>query len=256
MAEFEPSGETGVPSIEAQPMNFVQRLGGVFFEPKKTFEDINRKPSWFGIFLILCALVLVSMYVLQTRMDHETYMRKALQMNAFTRNLPEEQVQKIVTQPQGAFQRYSQYVFAPVGVLLTYLVTAGVLLLIFVLLGAAITFKKSLAVAIWGMAPPGIVVTLLGILFMYVKDPETLDLNPAQNIASNLGMLVSSKEHPALSSLLSSLDLFSFWTIFLLATGYVAISDRKLTMGKAVAAIVAMWAIWVLGKAGFMAFWG
>jgi len=256
MADFEPTGETGVPGSEAQPMNFVQRLGGVFFEPQKTFEDINRKPSWLGIFLIVCALALASMYVLQTRMDHETYMRKALRMSSFTRNLPEEQIQKIVTQPQGAFQRYSQWVFAPVGVLVAYLITAGVFLLVFVLLGAAITFKKSLAISVWGMAPPGIIMTLLGILFMYVKDPETLDLNPAGNIASNLGMLVSSKEHPAISSLLSSLDLFSFWTIFLLATGYVAISNRKLTMGKSVAAIVAMWAIWVLGKAGFSALWG
>jgi hypothetical protein len=91
-------------------------------------------------------------------------------------------------------------------------------------------------------------VTILSIIFMLVKDPQTLDINPAANVVSNLGALVSATEHPKLSSLLSSIDIFSVWTIFLLAVGFAACSERKLTTGKAAAGIVVLWLLYVAGK--------
>jgi hypothetical protein len=97
------------------------------------------------------------------------------------------------------------------------------------------------------------VLSLLGILFMFLKDPDTLELDPSSNVVSNLGILVARKEHPALSSLLSSIDIFSFWTIFLLAVGFAAASEKRLTRGKAMTGIVILWALVVLVKVGFKA---
>ncbi len=256
MTENQSIPEAGTQPLAQPTMSFPARLVGIYFEPQKTFEDIDKKPSWLGIFIIICAFIVSSSYVLTTRMDHETFMRKALQMNPLTRNLSEEQIKTIVAQPRSAFQKYSQYVFAPVGALLVYLIIAGVFLLVYVLMGASITYKKTLAITIWGMAPPGIILSILGIIFMFIKDPETLDLNSANNVASNPGLLVASKEHPVLASLLGSIDLFSFWTIYLLALGFTIISGRKLTMGKSAAAIVGIWLIYVFGKAGIAAIFG
>lgn len=94
---------------------------------------------------------------------------------------------------------------------------------------------------------------LLAILFMFVRDPDTLELNPAKNVASNLGILVSEKAHPVLNSILGSVDLFSFWTIALLSIGFAAVSDRKLTTKKSATMVVLLWAVWVLVKAGWSA---
>lgn len=241
---------------EAAPMNFAQRLAGIYFEPKNTFEDIRRRSSWVGIFILLSALALASQYVLTSRMDHETFMRKALQMNPMTKSMPEEQIQQVLARPQSAFQKYSAYVFAPLGILVTYLVIAGIFLAAFTLMGASIPYRKSLATTFWGMAPPGILLTLLGILMMYIKDPAELSLNPADNIVTNLGRLVSDKEHPVLASLLGSIDLFSLWTIALLAVGFATVSDGKLTTRRAAVGVVVVWGLWVLGKAGFHAMFG
>ncbi len=243
-------------SAPAEPvpaLNFGQRLSGIFFEPRATFQDVDRREGWLGIFLLICALALTSMYVLTIRIDHETYMRKALEMSPFTRNLSEPQIQEIVSRPQSAVQRYSGFVLAPVGVLVTYLVMAAALMVTFLVMGASLNFKKSFAVTIWGLAPSGIVLTLLGILFMYVKDPETLALDPGKNVASNLGLLVSDKAHPALASLLGSIDIFSAWSIALLAIGFSVISHQKLTVKSAALGVMIPWLIWVLGKAGFAA---
>jgi tetratricopeptide (TPR) repeat protein len=113
--------------------------------------------------------------------------------------------------------------------------------------------KKILSVSYWAMAPPSIVMMLLAILFMYVRDPDTLELNPAKNVASNLGMLVSEKAHPVLNSLLGSIDIFSFWTVILLSIGLAAISNRKLTTKKSATVVVLLWVVWILAKAGWSA---
>jgi hypothetical protein len=106
------------------------------------------------------------------------------------------------------------------------------------------------------MAPPGIILTALSLVFMFVKDPADIELNPAGNVASNLGLLVSDKEHPVINSLLSSIDVFSFWTIFLLSVAFAALSNRSLTVKKAATGVLILWAVWVAGKAGFFALFG
>ena len=244
--------EQAAATPEAPQMNFFQRLVGIYFEPKKTFEDINRKRSWVGIFIIVSVLAIGATYTLTSRLDHETYMRKALQMNPMTRKMTEEQIKPLLEQPPGFMERYGAFL-APINVMIAYLILGGIFLLTFILMGASLTFKKSFAVTIWAMGPPGIILTILGIVFMFVKDPSALELNPAANVASNLGLLVSESEHPVLNGVLSSIDLFSFWTICLLSLGFAAVSDRKLTTGKAATGILILWVLWVLVKAGFTA---
>lgn len=240
-------------TMDAPAMNFVQRLVGIYFEPRKTFEDVGRKGSWLGMFLIIAFLSVAASYTVTTRMDYETYMRKAMQMNPLTRNMPEEQVQRILSQPPNPFQRYSGTIFAPVGVMIVYLVLAGAFLLIFVLMGASISYKKSLAVTVWALGAPGIIHLMLSIIFLILKDPDALDLNVTNNVVSNFGPLVTEKEHPVIQSFLGSLDLFSFWAISLLAVGFSTISDRKLTTGKAATGILILWGLYVLGKLGLTA---
>jgi len=241
------------PVMETAGLSFAQRLVGVYAEPQKTFEDIGRRGGWLGMFLIIAVLASAMTYILQTRMDRETYMRKGLEMSPFTSRMSEEQKQAIISQPQSALRQYSSVVLAPIGVLVFYLLCAAVFLLAFVIMGGALNFKKSLCVTVWGMAPPGLVLSLLGILFMYLKDPDTLEIDPASNVVSNLGMLVARKEHPVLSSLLSSIDIFSLWTIFLLAVGFAAASEKRLSRGKAMTGVVIVWVLAVLIKVGFKA---
>lgn len=248
-----PAAGVAGPGEAAPTMSFFQRLIGVYFEPRKTYDDISRKPSWLGIWIIASILAIGMNYVLTTRVDHETLMRKSLAMNPMTKNLPEEQIQTIVSQPQGAFARYSQMIFAPVGVLLVYILIAAVFLLLFVLMGANISFKKSLAATFWGMGPPGIIGGIFAIIVMYLKDPVDVEVNPVANVVSNFGLLVAEKEHPVLNSLLSSIDVFSAWTIFLLSLSFAALSGSSMTVKKAATGVLIMWALWVAGKAAYFA---
>ncbi len=237
---------------EAPTMSFGQRLTGIFFEPSRTFKDIDRKATWIGIFIIVAILGIAVAYVMMSHLDTEALLRQ--QMAA--RNMSQEQINQAIAAQQGSpiirNLKYLGVVFAPVAQIVSYLVIAGVFLLVFVLMGAQLTFKKALAVTIWGMAPAGIVMSILSIALIYIKNPTTFD--PYQGIVmSNLGGLVDGKTHPILASLLGSIDLFSFWSIVLLSLGFAAISNRKLTTRKAAVGVVLLWAIFVLGKMGWRA---
>jgi hypothetical protein len=235
---------------EAPQMSFFQRLTGIFFEPKKTFEDINRKATWIGIFIIMAILGIVVAYAMVSHIDPVAMMRQ--QMEA--RNMTEAQINAAIEAQQNnplvKNLMYLGVVVAPIAQIVAYLIMAGVFLLIFMLMGAPLSFKKTLAVTIWGGAPPGIVMSVLSVVLIYVKNPE--NINAAQGIVmSNLGPLVDSKASPFLNSVLASIDLFSLWTIVMLSIGLAAISGRKLTTKKAAIGILILWVLFVLGKSGF-----
>lgn len=247
-------------TVEAPQMSFVQRLTGIYLEPTKTFEDISRKRSWLGIFLVVCVVALVANYALQARMDPADMARKGFAMSKpfLKKFMPAEQLQaaeeqaaKQALQPRGFFAKYSPIVFTPIVMYITYFILAAIFLLAFLTTGASMNIRKSFTAAIWGMGPPAILVTLLSLLFIYVKNPTDLEIAPVYNVVSNLGMLADATAHPVLNSLLSSIDLFSIWTIVLLSIGFAAMSEKKLTAAKAAVPIVALWAIWVLLKLGF-----
>jgi len=241
---------------EAASMNFLQRLAGVYFEPKKTFQDINSKPSWIAIFVVLAAMLAASSYVASTRVDVGAVTRKTLE--SLPIRMSEEQINQAVEQAEAQQQRrgpvgmlFSSLV-TPITVLILYLILAGIFLLTFMIAGAQLKYKKALAITIWGLSPPSIVQQILSAIVLFIKEPGTVD--PTEGvIMTNLGSLVDAKAHAVLNSIASSLDLFTIWGIALLSIGFAAISDKKLTPKKAAGGIVTLWILYVLVKAGYRA---
>jgi len=72
--------------------------------------------------------------------------------------------------------------------------------------------------------------------------------NPA---ATNLGALIDPVTSPVLYALLSSIDVFTFWSLILMAIGLPCIS--KVKRGTATAIVFGWFAFWVLVKMGIAA---
>ncbi len=250
------SPETNPPAAEGQRLNFVQRLVGIYISPQETFEDIVRKGSWLPMYLILAILTCTMIYLVPVRLGPDLYkekVRETIEGSFMAGRMTPEQLNQAVEQSLSPGRRYFGLAITPVIQLAVFVIVAAACLLIFVLLGAQINFKKSMAVTMWGMVPPGIVSILLSILVMFAKDPSTLDADPSNILTSNLGMLASRKEQPILHSLLGSFDVFSLWTIILLSIGFSVASGGKLSKGKSAAGILALWVVYVLGKLGVTA---
>jgi hypothetical protein len=249
-------------AAEAPHMSFFERLVGIFFEPGRTFEDIRRNRSWLAMLLLVSLVSVCVNYTLQWRMDPADMALKGLAMSKpiLKKFLGPEQMaqaeaqaEQRALQPRGLWSKYSPIVLTPVMMFITYFVIAAILLLAYVLMSAGINLRKAFTATLWGMSPPAIVVTLLSLIFIFVKDPKDLDIVPIYNVISNLGLLVDFGTHPVLNSLLSSIDLFTIWTIVLLSLGFSAMSEKKLSPGKAAVPLVCLWGVWVLLKMGFWA---
>ncbi len=257
--------EGAVVDAGSAQMSFSQRLFGIYLEPTKTFSDISKKRTWVAMFVLMCIVTLISSYVLTARMDPADQAVKGLAMmkpifkkfmSAEALAQMEDQAAKRAAEPRSFLQKVAPIVTTPIAMYIAYVILTTVFLLAFMITGAGLTFRKCFTTVVWGTGPPGILVALLSILFIFLKNPTDLEIAPINNVVSNLGPLVDFTTHPALNSLLSSVDIFSIWTACLLSIGFAAMSEQKLTAGKTAVTVVSLWVLWILLKVGFWAVLG
>jgi len=228
--------EIGAPENGKQSLSEIARVTNMFMSPSLTFEDIKRNTSWWLPY-ILAAVVSISFVtivgkkitwdqVLENSMNQMTEKQKD-QMSKLS---PEQlqQQQKIIL----ASIKYISYSY-PVVVLIVYLVLAAIFLALFNFgAGAEIKFAQAFAVTIFSFVPWLARGILACIMTVIVND--TSKFNMEYPVVTNLGVLVSHAEHPALSSLASSVDIFNLWTVYLMGIGFAIVASKKKSTGLAI----------------------
>ena len=156
---------------------------------------------------------------------------------------PDQREQAIATGAKIApFFGYLTAVFIPLG----YLLIAAVLLGITAMMSAGLKFKQVYAI-VCHAGLPSIIFSVLGIIVMFLKNPA--DFNIQNPLAFNVGAFLDPNGSKKLYTLATSLDLFSFWMIFLIATGLKAAAGKRLSFTSALIAVIVPWAIFVGIKA-------
>jgi Yip1 domain len=230
--------------------NSFGRIFGALFSPKSTFASIVQRPTWVVPVILGCILFIAVVFAFTQRGGWANFFQKQLADNARVQQMtPEQRENMMEKQVKFAplFGYFEGVVIPPVAALLT----AAVLLGIFNLSGSTqTTFKVSLAIVAFAWSP-WLIHGLLSVLIIFLKDPATVDL---QNVvASNIGALLPDGSSKWLVALLSSIDIFAIWTLFLLAVGFSATNPKKLSVGKAFALAAAGWIVFVLIKVGITA---
>jgi hypothetical protein len=237
------------------PMSEVSRIANVYFDPKKAFTDIVAQPRFIVPLVLLIVLACAFTYTYTTRVGWERYIRQTMENNPRTQNMTPEQRETQI-QAGAKFAPVFGYVGSLIFIPVAALVIAGVLLLVAKMMGAgdSLNFKRMFAISSYAMLP-GLISSILAIVVMFIKNPDEFNLqNP---LAFNLGAFL---EPPPSSgkfiySVATSIDLFSFWTIALLAVG-ISVGARKFTFSKALLAVVIPWIVMVLAKGGWAAMFG
>jgi len=232
-------------------MSEFARITGVFFDPKTTFEDIAKRPAWIApLVLIIIAVLAVSMTMGQ-RVGWERIVRHSMEASTRTQQMTPEQREQAVSMSLkiAPILAYGAVVFVPI----VYLIISGVLLGVASgIFSAGVRFKQVFAVVCYASLT-GIVSAILTIVVLFLKNPD--EFNPQNPLAFNPGAFMDPDKNKFLYSLATSLDLFSFWAILLIAVGLKAAAGKKLSFGSALFAVVLPWAVYVLAKsawAGFM----
>jgi hypothetical protein len=162
--------------------------------------------------------------------------------------LPADQRETAMRQQTG-FWRVFSYVGPVIG-LLFYLIMSAVLFGTFKFaVNADIRFKTMYALVVFAWLPQ-VFVSLLAILALLagVSSDGFMIQSPA---ATSLGAFVDPSSAPVLFALLSSIDVFTFWSLALMAIGVTCIS--KVKRGTAFAVVFGWFGFWVLIKIGLAA---
>ena len=230
-------------------MGEFSRVTGVFFEPKKTFEDIAQRPTFLVPMLLVILFGIAYLTQVGQRIGWDRVSRQQIESSSRAQQLPAEQRQAQVNVTVKVFQ-VTQFAGPLLFVPIMDLVIAGVLLgIVAGIMSAPLKFKQVFAITAWS-GLPGCVMSVLAIAVAYVKNPDDFNFN--NPLAFNPGAVMDPQTSSKfVYSLASSFDLFTFWTIFLLATGLKAAAGKKLSFGGALFSVLLPWAVVVLIKAGF-----
>jgi hypothetical protein len=186
-------------------------------------------------------------------MDMAEFLRGQIEASGRAGNLSAEQIEQAVEVQLKVFPIMA-WVGAVIGSPIAILLVSSVLLFVFRFFFASeVGFRQSLAVTAHSFMTVSLIQTPLILLTMALK--EDWNLNPQDALGANLSLLFDKTETPAaLWAFVGSVDLFSFWTIFLLSVGF-GLASRRSTSSAATGVLIP-WALYVALKVGAAALFG
>jgi hypothetical protein len=229
---------------------FFQNLIDVYFSPREAFTRIVRSPRILAPLVVYVILVLGFTGIWMQKMDPVEFMKTQIEESGRADKIPPEQREAMIEQ-QAKMMPIFGWVVGPVFIAIMLLVIAGSLMFVFrFFYSGEVSFKQALAIVVWVFLAVGLVTTPATLAVMSLKGDW--NLNPQEAVQANLGLLLDkSTAAKPLWALLTSIDVFVLWMVFLLAVGF-AVASRK-TTGSALWGVAIPWVLIVLAKIGWSA---
>lgn len=237
-----PEGAT----VQEQPMSEAARLSGVYFSPGSAFADIAARPRFWVPLIIGILFAVGYVAAIGQHIGWAHIAQQQIESTAQYQNAPAEQKQQQLN--IGVKIGSATPYFIPIFIPIFGLVSAAVLMFIINgLFSGTVRFKQMFA--IWCYAGlTGVVVVIISLIVLFTKSPE--DFNVQHPLAFSLGAFLNPETtSKGLQAFAYSMDIFTFWTLALIALGITKASP-KVSYGKALVGVVLPWLIWVGISAG------
>jgi hypothetical protein len=230
---------TPMPEEAPKSKNFFSLLGGVFFSPRESFQEIGRKPAMAIPIIVLFILTVLSTYYTMKKVDTQAGMQARLEQAVAEGKITEEQMNQQLAimskagAPVGA-------VFTGVVSLVLCLIIAGFGKLFSTFIGSENQFKTLFVVSMYAVIAVSFVQFVLTVIILQLKQPAALELADTGSIlASNLGsvleIILGVDALPKfVVALAKGVDIFGIWMIALLASGFSAVSKKLKTSSAAI----------------------
>jgi hypothetical protein len=232
----------------APERSFFQNLTDLLVSPREAFEAILRKPGfWLALALhLVIAAIFVGVWL--HNMDATEFSKaQMIESGQWDKMTAEQRSGALAMAPR----LVSIITWVSVGVMAPIVIVAIAAVLLFVyrfFYAGEVGFKKAMTIVCYSFLTFGIVTTPLTLLVYKLKGDW--NLNPQTVLQANLSALLDhDTTGKALWTLATSIDLFAFWLIFLLATGF-GVAVKKPT-SSAIWGVAIPWALIVLFKVGW-----
>lgn len=230
-------------------MESFTRVARVLWAPTETFRQIAERPTWAVALVVLLVLGGALGYAAFQKIDPDD--QRALMEEQFEeRGLRGEELERQVDQVMAFNERFGP--FYPLAglcfALFAYLLVALLFWVTFRLAGGELGFPGGFSVSLHAFVPQGLKALLA---IPVVLGQDAIDPEAAQRgsfLASNLGFLAPEDASQTLVTLLTSLDLFTLWSVALLVIGYSVVA--RVSKGLAAGIVVVAWLLWIGIKIG------
>ena len=235
------------PAVEAASprMSGMQRIFGALFNPGETFAEIATRPDIVAPLVLIMVLSLASSIITVPRIDFDSVVRE--QLSQTNPDMSPEDMDR-AARFGGSMGKVIAYA-SPLFSLLFVVVIAAVLLMEFRLFGGEGTFKQAMSVTLYSWVPLMIAALISTIILLGRGKVSASELQTL--VMSNPGFLVDQKENPIGFALLSSIDLFTIWSVILLTIGFSYVS--RMSRVKSAAVVISLWFLQILVKVGLAA---
>jgi Yip1 domain len=246
-----PDSIAASPDLTA-PLSETQRVIDTFVAPSKTFIDIRRKATFWGPLVIMLLVAVGFSFGVQQKVGWE----KVFENNLHQQPSREEQFEKLPADQQAT----QKTVGVKITEIITYcypviilVFTAIFALLIWVtanfIFGGSSKFGQIFAVNMYANLVMNVKFLLAIVALFAGLAPDSFLLqNP---VGTNIGYFLSTDAPKWLAALCAHLDLFEIWSVLLTALGVSIVAN--ISRGKAAAAVVGWWLIFVLVGVGIAA---
>lgn len=232
------AGTAGAP-IGPKPNPF-QRIIGVLTAPVTAFDSIAKRPDVLVPLIIIVVFTIVANVLIARNVDFASITRQAIEdSQSSTQQMSAEQMERGVR--FGAAIAKAMTYAAPILQIIVLAVIAGLMLIGFRMFGGEGDYKQAFSITVYSWYPMAIFGIISMIVLLTRKSISVVDL--ANPVRSNLGFLANIKTQPFAYAMLSSLDVFSFWTMALMIIGYSAMS--RMSKEKVAAVVITYWVLYI-----------
>jgi len=213
----------------------------VIVNPKPTFADIARRPTWVVPFVVLWLLSIGASALIAQKTEWRDFFERQMSKNSRFDQMPQDQKDRIL-ESQVKYAPMFAFAFGAIGTAVFLLLVALVYWGVFNLFhGAGLGFKTSFGIVAHAFVP-----LMLAIIILLIKPRGEVD--PEHFLASSLAAFLPDDAPHWLEALGQSLELFWIWTLALVSIGFSAANPKKIKSAGAFLTVFGIWAVWVCGK--------
>lgn len=226
---------------EPPQMSEAATLGGIFFEPGRTFEDLRRKPRFiFGSILIILLVTLLT-FSLAYKIGEDNmkqFMADQMEKNPQSQGMSGEQKNNAISL-QLTIVKVTRY-FLPLFVIIGLAIGGLVYWLAIKAFGGTGNYLHALSVWIYASIPPTVVSVVANCIVLLLKSTDEIDIAASQRgvLSASPSFLIDGKAMPVLATLVGTLDLFMIWGWVLAAIGLRIVG--KISSGAAWSIVLIM----------------
>lgn len=224
----------------------LQRLWMVFTSPGEVFADINIKPTWVLILILFVVLGVAVQLIAVPHVDTEATLFESLGDRAD--DLSEAQIDNMVGQAEriGRLAPLFTIVVGPIA----WAIMAGVFFVMLKITGSETDYVRTLSTILHAYWPASVVQSVL--MAVLIQRVGQIPQSEIPNVVkANLGAFLSPDTPAGLLAVANSISVFNIWAVILLVIGFTIVG--RISRGKAVAAALVPWLLYLVGKGAFAA---